>query len=40
MATAEWAAGPSPGSHSSENNDGFAVSADQLCTEMGKVPYV
>lgn len=40
MATADWATGPSAGSSSSENNDGFAVSADQLCTEMGKAPYM
>lgn len=40
MATAGWATSPSVSSCSSENNDGFAVSADQLRTEMGKAPYM
>lgn len=33
VATADRATGPSAGSCSSENNEGFAVSADQLSTE-------
>jgi len=39
-AAANCTTGPSAGSCSSENNDGFAVSADQLRTEVGEAPYM